>query len=90
MWFRNRWQQVFEENRIGATSSINIIFQCRLGGGRDVNLNWLLASNIFLSISKTTDGFDAALGVSLCPAGCDLPCILMMICSMQKAGGYVS
>ena len=89
MWFGNRWQQVFEENCVVSTSSINIIFQCRLGRGRDMNLNWLLASNILLSISKTTDGFDTALGVSLCPAGCDLLCILM-ICSMQKVGGYAS
>lgn len=55
-----------------------------------MNLNWLLASNILLSISKTTDGFDTALGVSLCPAGCDLLCILMMMCSMQEVGGYAS
>jgi len=55
-----------------------------------MNLSWLPASNILLSISKATDGFDTALGVSLCPAGCDLLCILMMICSVQKVGGYVS
>lgn len=81
-------KQAFEDCVV-ATSNINIIFQCHVGEGCDANLNRLSALNTLLSISKTTDGFDTALGVSPCPAGWDLLHMLMVICSMQKAGGYV-
>lgn len=54
-----------------------------------MNLNWLPASNILLSISRASDGFDTALGVCFCVLQYYLLCILM-ICSMQKVQVYVS
>lgn len=65
MWFANRWPQVFEDNPVVATFSINMKFQHCLGGERDTNLSWFPSSDILLSISKTDEGFDTALGVSV-------------------------
>lgn len=54
-----------------------------------MNLSWLPASNILLSISRASDGFDTALGECFCVLQYNLLCILM-IHSMQKVQVYLS